>query len=98
MHTPNEGESSQEVVANRFRIDGRIARGGMAEVYRAPELATGNVLALKWLRPDMSDDQRVTAMFRLEFHTLRRIAHPTIIDVHEYGLLTSPASRRGRSS
>ncbi|RMH27787.1 MAG: serine/threonine protein kinase [Candidatus Hydrogenedentota bacterium] len=69
-----------------FRIEGVLAAGGMSVVYRAAHQATGEVVALKLLRPSVASNQLlVDAMFR-EAQTLHRLSHPGIVNVLGYGV------------
>ena len=43
-------------IGDRFQLLGPLARGGSAEVYRARDLDTGDVVALKLLRPELRSD------------------------------------------
>jgi TPR repeat protein len=61
------------------RIDGLVAIGGMGEVYRATNLANGDVVALKTMRPDVVRDPRIAELFRREGSALRRLRDPAIV-------------------
>lgn len=75
-------------VAGRYRIESFIAKGGMGGVYVATDSATGTRIALKQrsgVRP------REVRMFEREYHTLRSLRHPRIIEVHDYGVADGTA-------
>jgi hypothetical protein len=77
------------LVADRFRIEAKLGRGGMGAVYRACEERTGKKLALKRHAMAPADEQRaalVMAQFEREFHTLAELQHPRIIEVYDYGM------------
>jgi hypothetical protein len=74
-----------ELIAGRYEIEGVIATGGMGAVYRAHDRTQNRRIALKRLLS--GDDARLrTRMFEREFHTLRALKHPRIIEVYEYGI------------
>lgn len=55
----------------------------MGVVYRAHDPATDRYIALKRL---ISDSQHQVQMFEREYHTLRSLRHPRIIEVFDYGV------------
>jgi hypothetical protein len=79
------------IIAERYRLEALLGRGGMASVYRATDLASGRELALKQLtaavEPDAPKQVRVAAaLFEREFQTLVQLRHPRVIEVYDYGL------------
>lgn len=60
----------------------------MGVVYRVRDDATGAVLGLKQLLSAGTGARRrkLEALFEREYHTLARLKHPCIIEVHDYGL------------
>ena len=73
------------VVANRYRIEGEIGRGGMATVYRAHDLELTEDGALKLFRPTGHDEEGI-ARFRQELKLSRRLAHRNITRVYDLGV------------
>lgn len=69
------------ILAGRYRLDARLASGGMGEVYRATHVELGRPLALKVMRPELSDDPDFVARFRREAMTASRLGHPHIVDI-----------------
>lgn len=73
------------LVGERYALRGPIGRGGMATVFEAVDLATGDVVALK--RPRISaDDPHVAATFLAEARAVVRVAHPNIVRVLDAGI------------
>jgi hypothetical protein len=77
----------EALIAGRYRIEARIGQGAMASVYRVRDEHTGEHVALKHLTPP-NDPRRafVLSQFEREYHTLCQLAHPSIIEVYDYGV------------
>jgi tRNA A-37 threonylcarbamoyl transferase component Bud32 len=72
----------------RYEVMEEIGAGGMAVVYKARDPGSGRLVALKQLSSDKLGRKRsmLEALFEREYHTLVRLKHPRIIEVHDYGL------------
>lgn len=74
----------------RFEIVGRIASGGMAEIYLArtrDEAGRSSEVVLKRLMPDLQSDREFVAMFHDEANIASKLAHPGIVRIFELGKL-----------
>jgi hypothetical protein len=78
-------------VAERYVLLDKLGEGGMGAVYRARDEASGRLVAFKQLIPGKTSSKRgmFEALFEREYHTLVRLKHPRIIEVHEYGFSES---------
>src|ERR1041385_8312506 len=56
---------------NRYRILGRLGKGGMGEVYRANDLRLGQTVALKFLPESTSKEPATLARFYNEVRVAR---------------------------
>ncbi len=72
-------------VADRYRITGLIARGGMGAVHDAVDERLGRDVALKVLRGELVEDRTLVARFEREARTAARLAHPGIAQVLDFG-------------
>jgi Protein kinase domain len=68
-----------------YRIEARVGRGGMGEVYRAVQLNLGRRVALKILAADLAADDRFRRRFLRESRIAASIDHPSIIPIYETG-------------
>jgi serine/threonine-protein kinase len=66
-----------------YWIDGRVGGGGMGEVYRGRQLATGRVVALKMLIPSAATSDRACEYFRREMEVLKDLRHPHIVAFYD---------------
>ena len=74
-----------DLVAERYRIVRRVARGGMGLVYEAEDTELGGQVALKALRPEIALHTPNLARFRREIHLARRVTHPNICRLYDVG-------------
>jgi eukaryotic-like serine/threonine-protein kinase len=81
-------------IADRYQLDRRIAVGGMGEVWEASDTRLGRSVAVKVLRPELSDDPEFLHRFRIEARTVASLDHTGIAAVHDYGEDESPTGRR----
>jgi eukaryotic-like serine/threonine-protein kinase len=72
-------------VADRYRIEEEIGRGGMASVYLAEDLKHGRKVALKVLLPGGNAQGYEPQRFLREIRIAARLSHPQILPVHDSG-------------
>src|ERR1700728_14434 len=73
------------VFSNRYELTHLIARGGMAEVYRAQDRLLDRPVALKVLFPELSVDRAFVERFRREAQAAAKLSHPNIVPVFDWG-------------
>ncbi|MEU6536030.1 Stk1 family PASTA domain-containing Ser/Thr kinase [Streptomyces sp. NPDC047000] len=73
------------VLDGRYRVDARIAVGGMATVYRALDTRLDRVLALKVMHPTLAADGSFVERFIREAKSVARLAHPNVVQVFDQG-------------
>jgi serine/threonine-protein kinase len=74
----------QAALADRYQVQREIARGGMATIYLAQDLAHGRLVAIKVLRTELAvalGPQR----FRREIAIARQLQHPHILPLLDSG-------------
>jgi beta-lactam-binding protein with PASTA domain/serine/threonine protein kinase len=74
-----------QVLDGRYRVDARIAVGGMATVYRAVDTRLDRVLALKVMHPGLAADASFVDRFIREAKSVARLAHPNVVQVFDQG-------------
>lgn len=71
------------LLAQRYRLERRIAQGGMAEVWLATDMSLSRQVAIKILKSTLATDPVVAERFRREAITVARLSHPNIVAVHD---------------
>jgi hypothetical protein len=70
---------------DRYRIVGRLGKGGMGEVYRADDLKIGQQVALKFLPESVDDDPARLTQLHTEVRMARQVSHPNVCRVYDAG-------------
>ncbi|MDQ1494228.1 MAG: eukaryotic-like serine/threonine-protein kinase, partial [Actinomycetota bacterium] len=73
------------VLDGRYRVEARIARGGMATVYRALDTRLDRVVALKVMHQVFAEDDEFVARFIREAKSAARLSHPNVVAVFDQG-------------
>ncbi|MFI7607802.1 serine/threonine-protein kinase [Micromonospora sp. NPDC049366] len=77
--------SSGVVLSGRYRLDDRVATGGMGDVWRGTDLVLGRQVAVKVLLPALVSDPDFIARFRAEARIMAALRHPGIVQVFDCG-------------
>ena len=80
------------VLNNTFQIDAFIRSGGMGEIYKGRSIQTGDIVAIKLIRPEMAENETALALFRKEASILHKLLHKAI--VRYYIFAEDPSIRR----
>ena len=71
------------VLNDRYRIDAKIARGGMAMVYRGTDLRLDREIAIKVMHEHLISDDTFVERFRREAINAGRLTHPNLVAIHD---------------
>jgi eukaryotic-like serine/threonine-protein kinase len=78
------------ILANRYRVQRLLGRGGMGAVYLCDDEVLGELVALKVISSAWaSDHAALTERFKREAQAARRVASPNVIRIHDLGEASS---------
>jgi serine/threonine-protein kinase len=81
LHDPLLGR----LLDSRYRVEQRIAVGGMATVYRGVDTRLDRVVALKVMHPGFASDPDFVERFIREARAVARLSHPNVVGVYDQG-------------
>jgi CheY-like chemotaxis protein/predicted Ser/Thr protein kinase len=72
---------------SRYEWIETLGQGGVGIVYKARDLELDEVVAIKVLSPDLAkDDEAVLARFKREINLNRKIKHPNVARMYDFGI------------
>jgi serine/threonine-protein kinase len=91
-HCPNTGRSLGtgkalvgRMIAERYRVVGLLAEGGMGTVYAAEHALIGRRVAIKRLHPELARDAATVERFQREARAAAALGHENIVEVIDMG-------------
>ena len=69
----------------RYRLDARLATGGMGAVWRATDTSLDRIVAIKLLKSEYADDQQFRQRFETEARHAASLHHPHVASVYDVG-------------
>lgn len=73
------------VLDGRYRVEDRIARGGMATVYSATDLRLDRFVAIKVMHASLAEDSAFVSRFVREAKSAARLSDPHVVAVYDQG-------------
>ena len=73
------------VLDGRYEITQRLARGGMATVYRAVDTRLTRTVAVKVMHVGLGDEAEFARKFDREARAAARLSHPNVVSVFDQG-------------
>lgn len=74
-------DRSGERIRGKYKLDARIAVGGMGEVYRATNTLVGREVAIKILLPSLAKSDKVRARFLREAQLAHFVRHAHVVEI-----------------
>jgi class 3 adenylate cyclase len=79
-----QGATGLANLPSRYEMLGQVGTGGAGIVYRVRDLETGEIIALKILKPEIASDPTVQESFKNELCLARKITHKNVCRIHEF--------------
>lgn len=76
---------SETILNGRYALTGQQGSGGMSVIYKAQDLSLGRNVAIKILRPSLTQDVSFLERFHNEARSIANLSHPNIVTVHDFG-------------
>lgn len=73
------------LIDGRYEVLARLARGGMARVYRAVDKRLDREVALKVMHGHLSENEQFLSRFQREARSAARLNHPSVVAVYDQG-------------
>ena len=73
------------ILNDRYKILRQIGSGGMSIVYKALDMQTSEVVAIKVLRPELAEDVQLLKRFNQEATAASALSHPNIVKMRDVG-------------
>jgi eukaryotic-like serine/threonine-protein kinase len=80
----NPGDATV-IINDRYEINKRVGRGGMADVFLARDRLLDRQVAIKVLFPEFAVDPNFVERFRREAQAAANLSHPNIVNVYDWG-------------
>src|ERR1700735_866366 len=80
----NIGSAALAAIGQRYEILGEAGHGSMGNVYKARDRETGEIVALKLLKPEIASDHAMMERFKNELLFARKITHKNVCRMHEF--------------
>jgi len=74
-----------QLLDGRYRVESRIARGGMASVYLALDVRLDRTVAVKVMHRSLAEDPQFVRRFIGEAKSVASLSHPNIVQVFDQG-------------
>jgi beta-lactam-binding protein with PASTA domain len=92
VNLPPDDLKPGQVVDGRYRVEARLAHGGMATVYRAFDDRLDRPVALKVIDAGLARRPEYVARFIREAKSCARLSHPNVVGVYDQSAIkTAPA-------
>ncbi len=75
----------ETLLNQRYELLAQQGSGGMSVIYKSLDRMLGRTVAIKILRPSLTEDPAFLEKFQLEARSVAMMSHPNIVTVHDVG-------------
>lgn len=79
-----EKRAASSYIPPRYEALSQIGTGGTGMIYKVRDLETGEIVALKILKPEVAADPDVQENFKRELCLARKITHKNVCRIHDF--------------
>ncbi|MBX9670198.1 MAG: protein kinase [Candidatus Obscuribacterales bacterium] len=76
------------IIANKYSILSVIGNGGISRVYKARNVFTDRIVAIKVLHSHLKFDDVAVQRLQREAKAIRRLEHPNVVGLQDFGVLS----------
>lgn len=77
--------AGETLLNNRYELVAQQGSGGMSVIYKAIDRSLARTVAIKILRPSLTQDPAFLDKFQQEAKSVAKMSHPNIVTVHDVG-------------
>jgi serine/threonine protein kinase/class 3 adenylate cyclase len=81
--------ASSSQIPPRYEVLSQIGTGGSGMIYKVRDLETGEIVALKVLKPEAASNPDVQENFKRELCLSRKITHKNVCRIHEFNRMNA---------
>jgi serine/threonine protein kinase len=70
---------------SNYRLTRKVGEGGMGSVFESTDLNLDRTVAIKVLKPELSEDKKFIKNFLTEVEVTAQLTHPNIVQVYSFG-------------
>lgn len=74
-----------QLIQDKYEVLEEIAKGGMAQVYKARQLSLGRLVAIKEIKPAFAANPELVERFKREARIAANLVHENIVQVYNFG-------------
>lgn len=75
----------ETLLNQRYELVAQQGSGGMSVIYKAQDRSLGRMVAIKILRPSLTQDPAFLEKFQQEARSVAAMSHPNIVTIHDVG-------------